>query len=519
MFHFGFSYIGLLYLIMLFVPNIIWTKHLPDGYKEYAKNENKFLLACERVGEILVCICAICFSDYNVRKTYWIVWLVLSFACMILYEIFWIRYFKSKHTMKDMYSSLIGIPVAGATLPIIAFAFLGVYGSNSFLLISVVILGIGHIGIHLQHRKEVCENTKKTKLFIHIIKWIFGCAAILIAGLTIFVIAFRNVNYFNHYRMLKNGIDEGCYVTLGNQEQYILMRGMDKDNPVIIYLHGGPSSPDTYVTYGFSDYLIDDYTIIAWDQRGCGRTYMHNKNVDADNETASFEQALQDLDELVDYARARFNQDKVIILGHSYGTILGSVYAHEHPEKVDIYIGAAQVISLEQTDMYSYEDAIVKAREKGNDISDLENAYEKYEADKSLVNLMELRNIVYPYHPVEVPDQSTWMAVTSPYFGIDDLRWFLIQLGDLNDYVELNNQLFDYTFEFNIYDYELKYEMPVYFISGSCDWICPNDPIRDYSQSIEAPDSSFEVINGPGHNLQYSSPKEFAEVVKKVLTY
>ncbi len=172
----------------------------------------------------------------------------------------------------------------------------------------------------------------------------------LVFILSVFVIGCRNFNYFEHYKLVKNGIDEAGDIMLGGQEQYILTRGENVNNPVIIYLHGGPSSPDGYVTYGFSDYLVDDYTVISWDQRGCGRTYIHNRNVDVNNDTASFEQALVDLDQLVDYARTRFHQDKVIILGHSYGTILGSVYSHKYPEKVDTYIGAAQVIQAPNSD-------------------------------------------------------------------------------------------------------------------------------------------------------------------------
>lgn len=74
---------------------------------------------------------------------------------MILYEFYWIEYFKSSKTMDDMYSSFIGIPVAGATLPVLAFLCLGIYGKNVFLIISTIILGIGHIGIHLGHKKEL----------------------------------------------------------------------------------------------------------------------------------------------------------------------------------------------------------------------------------------------------------------------------------------------------------------------------------------------------------------------------
>ncbi len=158
MFRFGFSYVGLLYLIMLFVPNIIWTKYKPEGYDEYAKNENKLLLILERIGEALVCVLVLIFSDFNIRKTYWCIWLAFSFMLMLFYEAYWMRYFKSKHGMKDFYRSFLGVPVAGATLPVAAFFLLGIYGCNIFLLTAVIILGIGHIGIHLQHKNEILEK-------------------------------------------------------------------------------------------------------------------------------------------------------------------------------------------------------------------------------------------------------------------------------------------------------------------------------------------------------------------------
>ena len=74
---------------------------------------------------------------------------------MILYEIWWIRYFRGQRTMMDFYSSLLGIPVAGATLPVVAFFMLGIYGKVIWMITAVVLLGIGHIGIHLQHRKAL----------------------------------------------------------------------------------------------------------------------------------------------------------------------------------------------------------------------------------------------------------------------------------------------------------------------------------------------------------------------------
>ena len=74
---------------------------------------------------------------------------------MVLYEVFWVRYFRGEQTMQSFYSSLLGIPVAGATLPVLAFLLLAIYGKNPILGVAVLILGIGHIGIHWMHRKEL----------------------------------------------------------------------------------------------------------------------------------------------------------------------------------------------------------------------------------------------------------------------------------------------------------------------------------------------------------------------------
>lgn len=156
--HFGFSYTGLLFLLMLFIPNIMWSKRKPQGYT--AKEESKVLLFFERLGEILTCCCSLVFSDFNIHRwTLWSLWLVAAFLFMIMYEAWWVRYFRSERTLSDFYSSFSGIPLAGATLPVIAFFMLGVYGKVACMLIASFILGIGHIGIHIQHKKSIDIET------------------------------------------------------------------------------------------------------------------------------------------------------------------------------------------------------------------------------------------------------------------------------------------------------------------------------------------------------------------------
>lgn len=152
----GFSYVGLVYLIMLILPNLFWIKHQPEGYEKVVGNENRGLVVLERIGEVAVSCLVFIFSDFNLRPwTCWSWWLVASFFLMLLYELYWIRYFRSEKKLEDFYRSLFGIPLAGATLPVAAFFLLAVYGRNPLLAGAVVVLEIGHIGIHWGHRREL----------------------------------------------------------------------------------------------------------------------------------------------------------------------------------------------------------------------------------------------------------------------------------------------------------------------------------------------------------------------------
>lgn len=151
-----FSYIGFIYLLMLTIPNLIWVKNKPKNYS--TKKENKWLVLCERLGQSLVTVTVLIFTDFNLRPfSLWSLWLIISFILMLLYECWWIRYFKSEKNLRDFYSNFSVFPVAGATLPVSAFLLLGIYEKNIILIISVLLLGIGHIGIHLQHKKELTD--------------------------------------------------------------------------------------------------------------------------------------------------------------------------------------------------------------------------------------------------------------------------------------------------------------------------------------------------------------------------
>lgn len=148
---FSFSWVGLLFLVMLFAPNILWSRCPPKDYDKYSKNENKLSLALERIGQVLVVVLSLfCGVNFSFNIIF-----LIAFLLMVIYEIYWIRYFRSPKTMNDMYDNFLFIPFPGATLPVIAFFLLGVCANNVFLVMSSIILGIGHIGIHLGHKREI----------------------------------------------------------------------------------------------------------------------------------------------------------------------------------------------------------------------------------------------------------------------------------------------------------------------------------------------------------------------------
>lgn len=152
---FGFSIVGVAFLAMLFVPNIRWAKNQPQGYDEIASHENKTLLALERAGQVLTTTSAVVFVCPQGFSLPWLLWLLAAILLMVLYEIAWVRYFKDGERLDGMYQPLGPIPVPIASLPVASFLLLGIWYQSPIAVVSAVILGVGHIGIHLGHLREL----------------------------------------------------------------------------------------------------------------------------------------------------------------------------------------------------------------------------------------------------------------------------------------------------------------------------------------------------------------------------
>ena len=155
---FGFSIVGVVFLAMLLVPNIRWARSQPRGYEEISKRENKALLTIERIGQVLTTTAAIVFVCPQGFSFPWLLWLLAAFLLMLLYEIAWARYFNGGEKLDGMHQPLGPIPVPIASLHVAAAMLLGIWYQTPIAVIAAVILGIGHIGIHLGHLRELAKR-------------------------------------------------------------------------------------------------------------------------------------------------------------------------------------------------------------------------------------------------------------------------------------------------------------------------------------------------------------------------
>ena len=197
---------------------------------------------------------------------------------------------------------------------------------------------------------------------------------------------------------------------------------------------------------------------------------------------------------------------------------MGSRYALDHPDKVAAYVGVGQVVSAAEGEARSYEDALQRAGDAGDDTSSLEQAYQEYLANPTTESLLGLRAQTSPYHTSEKGgNDSLWLTAKSPYFGFDDLRWDLKGTVDQDGFIALNQSLFDYAVSVDVTSYGLEYQVPVGFISGAEDWTTPVGCAEEYFDSVSAPSKQMSLIEGRGHYPQYEDTEAFCETLRGML--
>lgn len=162
------------------------------------------------------------------------------------------------------------------------------------------------------------------------------------------------------------GVQETLEVELGGAKQVINVRGADRDNPILVFVHGGPASVETPIAWSFQRPWEDFFTVVQWDQRGAGRSYLLN-DPKAIAPTLKLDRYRDDAIELIEYLRKRYGQRKVFLMGHSWGSVVGLSVAAKRPDLLYAYIGMGQVIDFRENERLGLAWTIDQARKDGND--------------------------------------------------------------------------------------------------------------------------------------------------------
>lgn len=373
------------------------------------------------------------------------------------------------------------------------------------------------------------------------IKWII----IILASLVVLLLAIRFIGKTIYSRVPENGINETMYIDVNGQQQWVSIYGEDKDNPVMLYLHGGPGFSTSYADWAITRKLAKDYTVISWDQRDCAKTWIH----DPKNEKITAEIMRSDLEAAVDTLLDHLDKETVTLLGMSWGTYYGCDYALSHPEKVECIINLSQCVDNEQG-MLGVKDELLKRTEGNTHDHELAEKYDPLlfydlteaeqadfdallsaspeerpgilEKNPQLKEFMEKSkeqsSIVTTLYEKYMPeDESVFdsdinliaAVYFNPYYSLSDYWAILHYAQDSNYTVEDQKDFYS--------SYSLKgkteYKMPFYVMQGSDD--DPGEVVKNYMDSVTAPDKEFRVVDG-GHMSTMLQSERLAQFVHEI---
>jgi pimeloyl-ACP methyl ester carboxylesterase len=306
------------------------------------------------------------------------------------------------------------------------------------------------------------------------------------------------------------GIDESQFVTIGGIEQWVTIRGWDRDNPVLLFLHGGPGDVTNPWTFALFAPWEKHFTVVQWDQRGAGRTLRKTGGTVAP--TITVDRMVQDGIELSEYLRKHLSKDKIIIVGHSFGSIIGVLMARAKPDLFYAYVGTGQVADETKNYFVAYDALLKKAQTVGN-----QQAFD------------ELSRVGPPPYPSGggYVVQRKW---ANAFEGADQFLWGTIGLTlvapgnsvqDINDSVDgqmlSGERLVPETKSSGPKDLGLEFSIPMFFIQGAEDFTTPTALARNYLNSIKAPRKEFVTINSGGHFAVFMHSDQFLQELVKLV--
>ena len=345
---------------------------------------------------------------------------------------------------------------------------------------------------------------KKKSKILSILKWI---AVVILLSFTLFFVV-RAIGKAIYNQTPAEGINESMYIDVNGTKQWISIYGEDIDNPVLLYLHGGPGSSTSHLDYVITRKWADVYTVVTWDQRNCGKSY----SKDQKDVTLTKELFITDGKEVTEYVLDYLSKDKLTILGHSWGSIYGANLVQEYPEYYECFIGTGQLVDCLENEEAFKQEAYIWAQ---ND-EEMLKLVEQLTPDNATVDHFSVKNsIMQKYGYDMMANGADYNLISTmifnPYYSISD--WIKFFNTDMSAYLDFYSS--DEFASFSLKE-KIDYQVPFYNINGDKDYQTNYELAQEYYEEVNAPYKQIFIMKNMTHGLLESDSEGFSEIVHQI---
>lgn len=301
---------------------------------------------------------------------------------------------------------------------------------------------------------------------------------------------------------------------INNSEQYLIIRSADTLNPVLLYIHGGPGSPEFMFMDHFRSTLDEDFTICYWEQRGAGKSFQPGIPAEA----MSLEQFVEDAAEVTRYLISRFGKEKIFLLGHSWGSMLGSYTVQKYPDLFLAYFGIGQVADQIRAEQISYDFVLSKAREL-NDLKAVARLVEigrpPYGSiEESINKIMVERKFVSRYKGA-IYQGNFYREASLALLNCREYT-FMDKLNFLRGMSFSLEHLWDEVLERNLFEEIPEQKLPVFIFQGIHDYQTAYPVAKEYFDSLRAPFKAFYSFEYSAHSPNFEEPGKLDSLIRGI---
>ncbi len=301
-----------------------------------------------------------------------------------------------------------------------------------------------------------------------------------------------------------NGIVEQRFIKVGGIDQWIQLRGEDRDNPVLLVLHGGPGWPNAVFTLPLRPWE-QHFTVVQWDHRGAGKTL--GRNGKAGSGEMTFDCRVADAVEVIEFLRRHLGTDKVIVLAESMGTLTGTPLVKRRPDLVHAVVATDLYVAMVANEARKYQLTLERLRASGN--AKGVAALEEIGADPTRWALRAWNtNMAWAFKtnlPTPNLDRRLLfpLALSSPLYTLRDL--YSLFMG----FQWSTAQMFEELMAYDAWRLGTRFEIPFFLFQGEHDVVTLTTLAEEYFEEVEAPTKGLALIPDAGHFAAFTQPERF----------